>query len=325
MKYLYVLVNSTTGFYTEQTYVSMLSLRHVTPDAFISLLVDDNTANVQNNKFLDSIRSLVNEYKIISLPSDMPAIAKSRFIKTSMREYISDDFLFVDSDTIWANPVNEDDFTFDIMGVLDGHVLFSNNLAKKKNEQYFLEMNCYPKSEYYINSGIIFSKDSIFSRKFFENWHNKWKETSLSGIFVDQPALNYVINKMSSPDKFVLPGEYNAQISNSWNFFFQAKVIHYFTFWMNNPNFNSPYIFQSLNLWEKIRENGLSDSTIQHLKNPTKAFDQNISITYLKDESLKRSALYGFIEDLYARKNRGEKSNFDFLEKIIIFLSKWTH
>jgi hypothetical protein len=45
-------------------------------------LVDDKTANIQDNNFLESIKSLVNEYKVISLPSDMPAIARSRFIKT---------------------------------------------------------------------------------------------------------------------------------------------------------------------------------------------------------------------------------------------------
>ena len=134
MKYLYVLVNSTTGFYTEQTYVSMLSLRHVTPDAFISLLVDDKTANIQDNNFLESIKSLVNEYKVISLPSDMSAIARSRFIKTSMREHIAGDFLFIDSDTIWASPVDEKDFTFDIMGVLDSKIALATISSLKAHK-----------------------------------------------------------------------------------------------------------------------------------------------------------------------------------------------
>lgn len=325
MKYLYVLVHSESGYYVEQTYVSMLSLRHITPNAYISLLVDDTTAKIQNSLFLNSIKELVNEYKVISLEKKMPAVARSRFLKTSMRQHIDGDFLYIDSDTIWSSPVNEEDFKFDIMGVLDGHVLFSNNGAKEKNEQHFHRMDCFPNSEYYINSGVLFSKNSDFSKLFFEKWHAKWTETSQSGIFVDQPALNHVINAMSTPDKFVLPGEYNAQISNSWNFFFKAKVIHYFTFWMNNPNFNSPYIFQSLDCWKKIRENGISDYINQHLKNPTKAFDQNISISYLKDESIKNTALYGFIKDLYTRKKRGKKSSFDFLEKFVIFLSKWTH
>ena len=186
MKYLYVLVNSATGFYTEQTYVSMLSLRHVTPNAFISLLVDDITANDDDNKFLKLIKTIVNEYKVITLPPSMQPIARSRFIKTSMREYILGDLLFIDSDTIWANPVDEKDFTFDIMGVLDGNNVLQNNPALDYIQSVFKKTNYAPKSGYYFNSGVLFIKESSFSHKFFEKWHNYWKESSKSGCYVDQ-------------------------------------------------------------------------------------------------------------------------------------------
>ena len=323
MKYLYVLVNSTTGFYTEQTYVSMLSLRHVTPDAFISLLVDDNTANVQDNKFLDSIKSLVNEYKIISLPSDMPAIAKSRFIKTSMREYISDDFLFVDSDTIWANPVNEDDFTFDIMGVLDGNNTLQNNPALDYVQSVFKKTNCFPKSEYYFNSGVLFVKDSIFSRNFFEKWHNYWKESSKNGCYVDQPSLNKLIEEEINPQKCQLPGSYNAQITFSWDYFFNAKIIHYFTYSIEHgEKFKQPYILKNKDFWQNISVNGITEDTQKIIDNPLTAFSKGISITIPEEERFKSSYLYGFVKDLYIKKIQGKKSKFDFLEKILSIIKK---
>jgi hypothetical protein len=322
MKYLYVLVNSTTGFYIEQTYVSMLSLRHVTPDAFISLLVDDKTANIQDNKFLELIKSLVDEYKVISLPSNMPAIAKSRFIKTSMREYISGDFLFIDSDTIWASPVDEKDFTFDIMGVLDGHVLFTQNTAKEKNSNYFKKMNCFPNSEIYINSGVIYSKDTPFSKYFFNRWHEKWEKTSKTGIYVDQPSLNHVLNKEIHLDKVLLPGEYNSQIINSWNFFFKAKIIHYFSSLSSKESlFHSPYLLHQSSFWEYFKK--ATDIQINNIINtPQTLFENNITIKNSNELLFEETKLYGFIKDLYIRKMTGKKSKFDFFEKLLTFISK---
>lgn len=323
MKYLYVLVNSTTGFYTEQTYVSMLSLRHVTPDAFISLLVDDKTANIQDNNFLESIKSLVNEYKVISLPSDMSAIARSRFIKTSMREHIAGDFLFIDSDTIWANPVNEGDFTFDIMGVLDGHVPFSQNTAKEKNIAYFKKMNCFPNSEIYINSGVIYSKDTLFSKKIFNRWHEKWEETSKTGIYVDQPSLNHVLNKENLLKKVLLPGEYNSQIINSWNFFFKAKIIHYFSSLSSKGIlFRSPYLLHQSFFWENFKKNANEIQINNIVSAPQTLFENNITIKNSDELLFEQTRTYGFIKDLYIRKMNQKKSRFDLIEKILTLISK---
>ena len=323
MKYLYVLVNSATGFYTEQTFISMRSLRHVSPDAFISLLIDDKTEKDSNNSFLKIIKDLVDEYKVITLSPNMPTTARSRFIKTNMREYISGDFLFIDSDTIWANPVNENDFTFDIMGVLDGHVLFSQNTAKKLNNNYFKKMNCFPNSEIYINSGVIYSKDTPFSKDFFNRWHEKWKETSKTGIFVDQPSLNHVLNKEKHLEKILLPGEYNSQIINSWNFFFKAKIIHYFSSLSSKETlFHSPYLLHQPTFWENFKKN-INDIQVSNIiSTPQALFEQDITIKNSDQLIFEQTKLYGFIKDLYTRKMTGKKSKFDLIEKILTFISK---
>lgn len=323
MKYLYVLVNSTTGFYIEQTYVSMLSLRHVTPDAFISLLVDDKTANIQDNKFLELIKSLVDEYKVISLPSNMPAIAKSRFIKTSMREYISGDFLFIDSDTIWASPVDEKDFTFDIMGVLDGNDTLQNNPAFDYVQSVLKKTNYFPKSEYYFNSGVLFVKDSIFSHNFFEKWHNYWKESSKNECYVDQPSLNKLIEEEFNPQKCLLPGTYNAQITFCWDHFFTAKIIHYFTYSVENEgHFEQPYILKNKAFWQRLSQTGVTAEVQEIIKNPLAAFQKGILIVDQKEAKLAQTHLYSFLKDLYIRKIEGKKSRFDLLEKALGFIAK---
>lgn len=43
MKFLYVLVSNERDIYYEQTYVSILSLKHFNPTAFVHLLVDNLT------------------------------------------------------------------------------------------------------------------------------------------------------------------------------------------------------------------------------------------------------------------------------------------
>lgn len=318
MKYLYVLVNSTTGFYIEQTYVSMLSLRHVTPDAFISLLVDDKTANIQDNKFLELIKSLVDEYKVISLPSNMPAIAKSRFIKTSMRKYISGDFLFIDSDTIWASPVDEKDFTFDIMGVLDGNDTLQNNPAFDYVQSVFKKTNYFPKSEYYFNSGVLFVRDSIFSHKFFEKWHKYWKESSKKECYVDQPSLNKLIEEELDSQRCLLPGSYNAQITFSLDYFFNAKIIHYFTYSIEyGETFKQPYVLKNKEFWQNISDKGINENLQKIINNPMAAFSKGCKIIAQEEESFKHTHLYGFVKDLYIKKLYGQKSRFDFYEKLI--------
>ena len=63
VKFLYILVSKESDIYYEQTLVSILSLRHYNPDAFVTLLVDDKTdANLMG--FRAEIKTLINEYKV---------------------------------------------------------------------------------------------------------------------------------------------------------------------------------------------------------------------------------------------------------------------
>ena len=319
MKYLYILINSETGFYAEQTYISMLSLKRVSPNAHISLLVDKDTAQITRNSFFEKITNIANEYKVIELDKAMPPVAKSRFLKTTMRQHIDGDFIYIDSDTIWVNPIEEADFTFDIMAVLDGHVLFNQNPAKEKIENLFKKLNCQPNTEFYVNGGVLFSRDTDFSRSFFTQWHEKWNQTSQTGIFIDQPSLNYTINKTIVPNKnYLLPGEYNCQIANSWNHFFNSKIVHYFTSgYADNNSFHSPYLLQQQNFWQNFREKHTQLDMSEIICNPLGLFENDILIKNATERDFEKTKLYGWIQDLYIRKKTGKKSRFDLLEKML--------
>lgn len=323
MKYIYILVNSKTGFYTEQTYVSMLSLKHVSPNAYITLLVDDETDKNDRNSFFSSIKQLTNEYKVIPLDKNMPPVAKSRYLKTTMRQIIEGDFLYVDSDTIWASPINEADFTFDIMGVLDGNCFLEDNPVRDYIQSVCQKTNFLPKSKYYVNGGVMYSKDTPFSHEFFKKWHDNWLISSKDGCFVDQPSLNILISETIPPEKVLLPGTYNAQITFCWDYFFKAKIIHYFTHSIEHgKRFEHPYILKNKDFWEDLSKNGLTDEIQQIINNPLVAFQKGISIKLADEERFRHTHLYGFIKDLYINKINGKKSRFDFLDRAVTYLQQ---
>ncbi len=311
MKYLYVLVGSKNGFYCEQTLVSMVSLKRIEPTSFITLLVDKQTDEFFK-KELENLRKYVSEYIIVPIEGNVLPVARSRYIKTSMRKYVDGDFIYVDADTVWNAPIEEHDFTHDIMGVLDGHRLLANHPLKYGIEDDFKRTNCNPGVEQYINGGVLFSKDSDTSKKFFDIWHKKWHETSISGCFIDMPSLNYTIKQIDNSFS-LLPDTYNVQISRSWEYFSRAKLIHFFTGWQNNY-FESPYLFQKKSFWNEVRQNGISESVSAAINNPLASFEKTLGLYGQDEQRFRNTALYGFIAEAYSKRN--QKKTFYFLEKI---------
>lgn len=315
MKYVYILVGSPVGFYFEQTLVSLASLKYVCPSAKITLLVDSDTDKVENS-ILPKIRSYVDEYIVRNFEENIPSVARSRILKTTMRDLIEGDFLYVDADTVWAAPVNENDFSEDVMGVLDGHCLLNDHPLKPGIEQDFEQTGCNPNVLSYVNGGVLFVKDSEKGRKFFEIWHEKWLETSKSGYYIDMPSLNYAFKQLYGDDVPLLPENYNAQISRSWKYFPKAKLVHFFTGWMKDVG-EKPYVFQRKTFWEIVKREGLNNYVVQMLENPLEAFDGPVQLCDGVDCELKKTALYGLVRDMFERKIQGKKSRFDLVEKIV--------
>jgi len=317
VKFVYILVGSTDGFYYEHTLFSLASLKNVCPFAKITLLVDDLTSSAENALF-SQIRDYVDEYIVHTFEKEVPSIAKSRILKTKMRSLIEGDFLYVDSDTVWAAPIDESVFLEDVMGVLDGNCNLNDHPLRMGILKDFEKTGCNPCVEKYVNGGVLYVKDSMKSRKFFDIWHNKWLETSKSGYYIDMPSLNYAFKEVYENDVPLLPGTYNAQISRSWKFFPGAKLIHFFTGWMSG-NDESPYCLQTKKFWNSVRENGLNGLAMRVLKNPYEAFDVPIKICDKNELEMQKTTFYGLIWDMYKRKVNGEMSKFDLLEKMIKF------
>ncbi|MDR2685023.1 MAG: hypothetical protein LBB53_06545, partial [Prevotellaceae bacterium] len=172
MKYLYVLSSTAADTYYEQFLLSATSLRMKMPNVYIALLTDDKTAKTLTGK-RSAFRDLINEIKVVKIPQDKNMHYRSRFLKTTMRQHITGDFLYIDCDTIVCRDLSEIEKTqADIAAVLDFHTTadefeqriyqWYENIYKK------LKFESYTKLNKLFNGGLMYVRDTEFTHRFFE-------------------------------------------------------------------------------------------------------------------------------------------------------------
>lgn len=290
MKYLYVLVSNTKDYYSEQAFISIYSLKLKTPNAFVSLLVDDLTSEYLKNNFQELLKS-VHEVKVIELDSKYSNKEKSRILKTTMRQHIDGDFLFIDCDTVICEDLSEiEKCECDIGCVLDNHVkidkhwckdFFITNAKKCGFEESIL-------SNTHFNSGVIYCKDNPKTHNFFAQWYSLWNKTKEKGIIIDQTSFNQV-NAVENWHIKELDGKWNCQIINGGcKFLANAKIIHYFA--TLNPIFGNPYLIDDKNIFEEIKaKHFITESVKDMLDNPRNLIDCNST---LLGSTIPRGMLY---------------------------------
>ena len=150
---LYVLVSSKDDLILEQMWASVYSLRRFHPKEKVIVLVDAPTAKRINEK--PSLNDLLTEVKVINVPEHYNNMLRSRYMKTSMRNLIEGNFLYIDTDTIILKPLNEIESlgVRNIAMVEDGHTVFL------KSKEY--NVNC-EKTKYVTGSDISDVKYLIY-------------------------------------------------------------------------------------------------------------------------------------------------------------------
>jgi lipopolysaccharide biosynthesis glycosyltransferase len=228
-KIVYVVTSDETDVYLEQALLSVFSLRKHNPNAYVELVVDQDTDATITGK-RGEILKYIDHKVVVNVPEEYNNVCRSRWLKTSLRQHVKGDFLYVDTDTIVTDSLEEIDcFTGDIGAVKDQHVLLGkNNGARKLQIRAEQEGWRWSETLIYYNSGIIFVKDSAIAHEFYQMWNNKWKDKyRKTGDYKDQPPLaatnesfQYLIRE--------LPGEWNCQIiHNGIIFLAKAKIMHY--------------------------------------------------------------------------------------------------
>lgn len=233
-KIVYVLVCGDSDYYLEQTLISACSCRLHNPYSNILVVTEEHTYSTLRGK-RSELKKIVSEFIIKEIPAEYNQMQKSRYLKTNLRKFIDGDFLYIDSDTVIADSLEEiDSVKADLAAVYDSNrqslITDSRCTCDSYINDHTKELGWpsvigYPN----YNGGVLFSRDSEISRMFFSRWFELWKESVEKGKNIDMPALCRSNIELGGCIK-ELPGIWNCQIQRQGlDIISLAKIIHCFT------------------------------------------------------------------------------------------------
>lgn len=223
---VYSIISSEQDYYLEQLIMSVHSLRMYNPAAYVIVITDNSTANTLIG-WRSYIKGIINHLQVILVPSQYNPMQRSRFLKTNLRKFVKGDYLFIDTDTIICDSLEEiDNIDADIALVADcnGNLLLDDqSVVDRCHIAGFANMRNQP----YFNSGVMLVHDTPVSHNLYKEWYIQWQHSLNKGVNLDQPSMNYVniqLGKLITE----LPGIWNCQIFfKGWNYLPKAKIIHY--------------------------------------------------------------------------------------------------
>ncbi len=191
-KLVYVLTSMPDATYIEQALMSAYTARYHNPEAYIVLMVDDITDKLLVGKRAE-ILDYISEKVVVEYDAGVPMFARSRLLKTSIRERLRGPLLFIDCDTIITGSLHEaDSWSFSVAAVWESHLPIAQfhpdmvALLRERSALLGVDMD---KEDHYFSSGVIFSQDDDVAVGLYKYWRSVWQECESAGIKADQPAL----------------------------------------------------------------------------------------------------------------------------------------
>lgn len=320
IKFVYTLVSRNEDVYLEELFASLYSLRLFHKEAVVEVLTDDLTAERirQNGELFQMITTLQE----VDVPEEYTLVQRSREIKTRVRQLVNGDYLFLDTDTIVAKPLDDVDlWQGDILAVPDFHVLFKkmsvyNYIVKDVLRIFQTDVSDSP---YWFNSGVMFVKDNDFTHRFYEAWHENWKFSCFQKHnHTDQRALvktdkdfGYIIRRM--PDVF------NCQMAVSMQYFYEAKIVHFWHMDFLKPQDYCPFL--SLEIYRHIKTNGIDAYAADMIKHCKSAFTTPSMVVGEKQMNFLFSGAGVTISHLCIQSKRWKRF-FNWISKYIHYIDK---
>lgn len=250
---VYTLISSEKDYFLEELWVSLYSLRSYHPEVTVKVMVDEPT-KLYMERF-PKLCDLITEIVVVPVSEKYNAKQRSRVIKTTVRNVIDGNYLFIDTDTVICKPLDEiDNLSCDIAAVPDGHLPLKECMFPPTNVvNDIFEVNA-SDAKYWFNSGVMFVADNERTRMFYKRWNENWTYSCFEkGQSQDQPALlatdkefGYIIEELS--------GIYNAQVAMSLKFFADAAIVHWWHMdFIENQDY-SPYF--SLQVYKEVKQEG---------------------------------------------------------------------
>ena len=265
---VYVLVANEKNLYLEEMWVSIFSLRRHHPEATVKVLVDMETKEYLSR--FPQLTSMIDETVVVQTPAGYNAKQRSRQIKTTIRNVLKGDYIFIDTDTVICKPLDgivEDirelkDFR-GIAAVREGHVTMKDTLFPPTGTVKRIFDIDISQSPLMTNSGVMFVADIPFTHEFYKRWNENWKRSCFEkGNSQDQPSLyatdcqyGYVIRELS--------GIYNAQVAMSLKYYADAVILHWWHMDFIEDQSYSPYF--SLEIYQNLKKAGEITPQIEDL------------------------------------------------------------
>lgn len=317
-KIVYVLVSTEKDIYLEQAYVSMYSLKRYMPDAKITLLTDKLTVDTFIGVRKEQIK-YVDEIVIVDLDGDkLNAQQRSRQLKTSVRNRISGDFLFVDCDTIIVSSLEEiDKCDAEIAACRDTHSYLADNPYQDMHlhDGHKLGWPIDDEKDYF-NSGIIFVKDTPKTHEFYRCWNKNLNKGYQKHVFMDQPSFAKTNFEMGHVIKH-LPDIWNCELKHGIRYLKDAKIVHYLC---TNPSVHQSKQLFLLNekdcLLEIKRTGMISDEIKAVVEDPFLGIAEVTHCFSGEDVFFFRTQTYNFF------RNHFRKKHSTCFEKLLLFKYK---
>lgn len=280
-KLVYVIACAPDKYYLEQGVIAAFSARTNNPDAEIVLIVDDKTDDLITNSRKE-ILEFISQKIVVPFDEECTMMYRSRWIKTSVRDLVDGDFLFIDSDTLVLKPLDEvDSFTCLMGAVPDSHLPvkdFGESLLKATKKKVAATGLDIEKEDLYFSSGVLFVKDCPETHKFYEEWHSIWLKNTEQGVGIDQPSLA-LANIAAGHLIERIPDGFNCVMYTEPDFAKDSSILHFTAF--RNPS----WLFTE-RIYQLVRQEGIPEWMIPFILNPVDTyipFRYSISKMSLRD------------------------------------------
>lgn len=320
-KVVYVVVSSPDDIYLEQAYVSMFSLKHHMPDAYIVLLTDTLTSDTfigtrkEELKYADEV--IVINYDARRFNKQQ----RSRQLKTSIRNIIDGDFLYIDCDTIVTRRLDDIDKTDALIAACrDSHCDFIDNPYRKMNLDLGRKMNWPIEEEkVYYNGGVTYVKDVPETHEFYTRWNDNLNEGYHNNIFQDQPSFaktNFELNHIVKS----LPDVWNCELKHGIRYLKDAYIVHYLCTNPSNYQNKQLFILNEKSVLLDIQRTGvITDEILQTIDDPFKGLAELTHVFAGDDVYFFRTSVYHYIRKRFMR---GSSSKLFFFLRVLQYLER---
>ena len=280
---VYVLISSDKDLFLEELWVSLFSLRIYHPEAIVKVLADEPTAKRIHDH--SALNAMITEVVTVKVPMDYSPTARSRVIKTTIRNVIKGSYLFIDTDTVICHSLNEiDEIQYDIAAVPDCHLSLKQDpfrAFKIQNMKNAFKLDI-SDAEFFFNSGVMYVSDNDLTHNFYKRWHENWQEYLIDNKRrADQPPLiktdkefGYIIKQ--------LPDVFNCQMTMSMKYYYEAYILHYFHMDFIKDQSYSPFVGQDI--YRELKTAGCITPHIEELIRNCKSAFQTPSMVIGKSQ-----------------------------------------